>query len=33
VSEPLLSPKDEAAPRLRDVQDRLIEYRTPEPVP
>jgi dTDP-4-dehydrorhamnose 3,5-epimerase len=31
VSDPLLSPKDEAAPRLRDVQDRLIEYRPPEP--
>jgi dTDP-4-dehydrorhamnose 3,5-epimerase len=27
VSDPLLSAKDRDAPRLRDVQDRLIEYR------
>jgi dTDP-4-dehydrorhamnose 3,5-epimerase len=28
VSNPLLSPKDRDAPRLRDLQDRLIEYRS-----
>jgi dTDP-4-dehydrorhamnose 3,5-epimerase len=27
IADPVLSPKDAAAPRLRDVQDRLIDYR------
>ena len=27
IDEPLLSPKDAAAPRLRDVEHRLIDYR------
>jgi dTDP-4-dehydrorhamnose 3,5-epimerase len=27
IDEPLLSPKDAAAPRLRDVENRLIDYR------
>jgi dTDP-4-dehydrorhamnose 3,5-epimerase len=27
ITDPILSPRDAAAPRLRDVQDRLIDYR------
>lgn len=27
IDDPILSPKDAAAPRLREVQDRLLEYR------
>jgi dTDP-4-dehydrorhamnose 3,5-epimerase len=27
IAEPILSPRDAAAPRLRDVQHRLIDYR------
>jgi len=27
VEDPILSPKDAAAPRLAEVRDRLIEYR------
>ena len=29
VAEPILSAKDAAAPRLADVQDRLIDYQAP----
>jgi dTDP-4-dehydrorhamnose 3,5-epimerase len=27
IADPILSPRDAAAPRLRDVQHRLIDYR------